>query len=177
MVLPPPIYLPGGKGLINPSSGKFVKDADDCCCGEPCTDCAGSQPNAVVSISGSCHAQCWGMEGIYTFSTYTVVPTGCRWYWTLGTPPNVPYLDIWYCQVAEAWCADLRLNWSSRIAFGGTTSADCPCDTTGAFEPLEVLGISCNKSTGHLTGTFSLPGRDIGSPSDCSDCTAIITLG
>jgi len=69
MIWTPPIYLPGGKGLLN--AGKFVSKAEDCCCGE--CGCPSAMPEhywaklmdfpPINTVSG-----CWYFGvGLYTY--------------------------------------------------------------------------------------------------------------
>lgn len=44
------------------------------------------------------------------------------------------------------------------------------------FRDTDVEGIGCDTATGHLIGTFTLPGTDEGSY-DCTGCSITITLG
>ena len=72
-----PILLPGGKGLLD-ATGKFIVNAEDCCCveiGEDCTHCdAGTTPaNMTVVFSGwSIDCSC-DLSGVLY---YTVTWTG-----------------------------------------------------------------------------------------------------
>jgi len=139
-----------------------------CCGGQPCVDCGGSQPDipqANVSVSGSCDSVCaTADDGDYQFQGF--VSDECYWYWY---GPQFGFDGTWEIRIQyhpsegrwEAWLQ--------------ATQSEVP--NHAEFHSSNVSGISCNSSTGHLEGTFTLDGVDSGTNNaDCSGCTATITL-
>jgi len=165
-----------GKPVFDPSTGKPALG-----CSAPCDDCSGDQPDATVTVAGSCtdHSLCGLCEDTYEFVSFDSSPDACSgccmWTWQ-GSPDGSgrrPTLHIVYCETAKEFCA--AVNWNSLEAFGVSPS-DCDCqDAEYPYELLKAVSVTCNAGTGHLSGSFSLPGQadDI----DCSGCTATITLG
>lgn len=170
MALTGPYYWDGTHFPMQ--SGKPVlisqSDFEDCCCAAvPCTDClGGSQDDIVVSNTSGCIVACRA-DGTYTYSTiYTYFPVGdcllgdCRWVWALGPPgDNAWRLLISYTTASNTWTAQLRKGRNACY------------ESTAYFESNDVSGLLCNKATGKLEGTFSLPGI-----STCTGCTANLSI-
>ena len=88
-----------GKFLID-DNGKFMI-CDNCCEGPPCTDCASSEPDAEVVVSGLCGGLDFG--GNYTFLAFWEDDPefGCTWQLQMGE--DGPWLLIEYHGDTETW--------------------------------------------------------------------------
>ena len=163
----------------NKTAGKFPghggkpvlitqQEFEDCCCGsdEPCVDC-GETPSgdAIVTVTGDCNdptGQCAGAA--QTYSPYTFVE--CQWCWCT---------DIG----EDEWCHGYQLcliynpitgRWDGYI--GDFTEEVHPV----LFTKTAITGIVCNPATHQLEGSFDLDGVDHASGSECTGCTAHVTL-
>ena len=180
-------------GKIQIYEGKVLADAgrvataDECCCGEPCSDCCDdevTQDDAVITLAGACDPDCpedlgdwccddW-YEGTYDGNTgcqavkdpLTLEAVGCKWVWSLDATGAL--LFVYYDLASGTWCAMLVCEDIDRW-FGG---ADCPLNEESGDDAESVTGISCDPETHKLSGTFTITGQD-----ECAGCTATVTIG
>jgi hypothetical protein len=133
---------------------------DPCCCNpNPCISCAGSQPSAAVTIAGSCDTACL-IGGTFTWLNFTSGSPTCQWQWT-GTFEDFfeTYLTVSFNQTTNQWTGQLNIGGGDAL-FGTGNDA--------------VTGLSC--ISGLIVASFMLPGRNLGIASNCSGCTASITI-
>ena len=123
---------------------------EDCCCGgEPCTDCAGTQPSATVTLNGGCGGAC-DAAGVYTYVDFEDLVNICGWKWEKGDWE----LFAIYDKNSESWelvVADLSNTFQGSLG-----------------EPLSCV-------SGEITGTASAP--DVVGSGDCDSCTATAIFG
>lgn len=163
-----------GKHLLD-ADGKMAIHEDCCCQGAPCSDCYVDQPDAAVTVSGTCTDQsdCEAAAGTYVYSLRSTAGGVCQWTWNLtpdpacAEPPGGISLTIKYDPAAEAFKAAVYAHGTGgcgqRFGLNGGSFADVTSDLT------------CNKANSRITGTFDLPGEY--STDDCSGCTATVTVG
>jgi len=164
------VQLVGGKVLVS-AAGK-VATADECCCCAkiPCPeDCNGVvQPSAVVTVSGGvCDAFCSLAASTVPWlcaDTYL-----CAFQWFLYDPDHdrevsVNILNATLYARRGPWWGFLDL---SQYSTGFFTQFVVECINT----------ISCDPITGHLVGSFQIPGWFNPPTYDCSACILTVTLG
>ena len=87
-------YSPAtGQLVYSPATGQLALN-----CGgpAPCTDCTGTQDDALVTSNGG-EASCAGGIGLYTYSVFgTWLATGCSWLWTRTVEGTTWYLGVYY---------------------------------------------------------------------------------
>lgn len=136
----------------------------------PCDSlCSGSQPSALISITGTCDAIC-AVGGIFTFSG--AAPSfdgrGCLWFW------DNAYIELVvnYCTPTAQWGAYIEQTSPLVYAlFGGNILCN------GGFNLGTIVsGVECNVGN-HVNGTFTLPGINNGIGLNCSGCMASVTVG
>ena len=143
MAITGPIYW---NGTTFPSqSGDPVAitqtEFEDCCCEEdPCTDCAGEQPDATVTLDVDCPGACEA-AGVYTWTFYrSYGAEDCYWEWEKGG---------WTLQVSNTsgtWGAFIQ----GPSSFFSTLFSPLPC------------------VSGALTATRSVPGSGSDDCGDCT---------
>jgi len=172
-----PIYLPGGKGLI--VGGKFNRTAEDCCCAGDCSACIGaSQPDAEVVVTGTCDDQAWCDLAEQTYpATIESSPSCCNWWWQWINPLDAEqysYLHVSSTSDFSATKAFIGVHTNDHppyFHYGAAPSSWCGW---GSLYWKDITGsITCNPSTGILSGTFALPGF---ASDECLGCTATVTL-
>ena len=146
--------------LLRNAAGHLVSDCD------VCGNCGQSQPSVVVSVSGSCDAECSNVAGTYTFTSYEDHRPQydyCDWIWNKSGYG----IQIWYCIDSEEFCA--------ALTYFGDLVGEGTCEIF-RFSGSYPASISCGQS-GNLAGSFGLPGFDTVGVADCTGCTANVTLG
>jgi len=144
---------------------------EDCCCGDPCVDCSGEQPNAEVTVEGSCSwGACENANGEHVYQGFSG-ESPCQWEWKYTGGASSSYLHIFYYTSPSRFCA--RLGLGVYTYFG----SDGSCG--GIANYLDVTAwVSCDEETGLLQGAFDLSGdTGIGGGLNCDGCTAHVTLG
>ena len=149
--------LDAGKVMVAPTQEEF----EDCCCGEPCTDCTGEQPVPVVSVVGICEEQvfCESIEDdVLTWGHFGGPWVGgggiyCQWDWVGEEGWE---LVVLFYVVLSIWHAYL-------------IAPDLDIPYSG-----DVTGVHCNKDSGFLEGTIVIPGVPEG---PCEGCEAHVTFG
>jgi len=166
--------LESGKVMVAPTQEEF----EDCCCESvPCTDCTGAQPAADVVISGSCGGEwyCSDADGAYQFYGFSPYSGGfCSWRWDLDFEGYSFSIQLLYHVAAAKFYIRLVFNnyLGSQTIFGGSETVG------GATNVKDVTStVSCDKSSGKITGTCQLDGMAGGGGADCTGCTATIALG
>lgn len=76
-----------GHLLKNPS-GHLVNDCPEA---RPCVDCQGTQPSAVVTITGPL---CQDVAGVYEWFGFGIGPSTCVWEWRQVTGGTVHVLTV-----------------------------------------------------------------------------------
>ena len=163
--------LDAGKVMVAPTQEEF----DECCCG-PCVFCAdpngggpNPQPSLVISIDGGENANCLAGAVTYPWYRWDDSPwhPSCEWAWLRSYSE---YIEITYCILTGRTFAFLVFGES--IIFGGFVPPDC-WEIYWAHVWKEITGfVTCNKSTGKLSGAFDLDGLGA-----CVGYTAHVTLG
>lgn len=148
--------------------GGLVAMHADCCCAAPCVDCAGEQPNAEVTVTGTCTwGPCQNANGVHIYQGFN--EANCQWEWLRVAGSARSYLHIFYS--SGIFCA--------RLGEGVYTHYGSDGSCGGRAYYLDVTAwVSCNKITGLLRGAFDLSGdTGIGGGQNCYGCTAHVTLG
>ena len=158
------IYImPSGKIALQ--NGKPVvlsqEDFEDCCCDSaaPCTDCNGAQPDAVVTVTGTCTDQtdCDDRAATYDWEGFDPgFPSGVACFWEWRHPD-------WAVDAGELWVMYTVATgaWHIWIGLNGNV----------LFEDADASGITC--VGGELQASaIAVPGVN-----GCTDCTAHVTLG
>ena len=150
-----------------------------CCCAKPCTDCAGDpadplvnpQPDVEISVTGICDDECFDLAGTYQYYEYLIASSYCEWFWGI-VGVGGRGLPIFYFPSNGKWYSRLY-DLHDYIIFGGSDTAP-----NGWTKCKDVTGlVSCNKTTGKLSGAFDLDGLLSAGGEDCRGCTAHVTLG
>jgi len=150
------VQLVGGKVLVS-AAGK-VATADDCCCGDVCVECTGTDYVATITHSGG--GTCWTPEGTAILSsTYDHGPCGCEWFGDVTFPTNGWVLCIGYCSETKTFCAVLVVNVAGPTYGANDDTCLCwaSCIQRVVTKATDITGlVSC--VNGRLTGTFTLNG-------------------
>lgn len=151
-----------------------------CCCKEllPCTDCAGNQPDAMVTIAGTCgDAECEAAAGTYKMTGdspcwFSDGGLLCGWNWCKDGDEWDWQMGVVYEKASKQWCA-VMIGTDTRN-YGYRTPLTC---TIPFYMATRVTGeVTCDKASGKLVGTFELVGDEHPEHDDCAGCTATITL-
>ena len=136
----------------------------DCCCGatpgDPCPDCGGAQPDAVVTVTAGCNDPCDDSAELaspFVFASYGEPEPGtCFWTWEATD------------EKGRVWTLEVDYEISSSPFYVGLTVAGA-----SRFDKYEAT-VDCNGTTGALSGSVILDKT----PWCTGTCTtATVTLG
>lgn len=165
MALTGPYYWNGTNLPMQSGNPVLISQSDfeDCCCC-PCDNCTGTQDALTASFAGTCTNPCsLNGAGSYPYISFTPSPV-CKWKWTKTGGTLFEWTgELTYTPATGVWSAT-GLGWNP-----GEAGSRCE------YANNNVTGVSCNKTTGKLEGSFSMPGIDNGY-NNCTDCTMNIAL-
>lgn len=142
-----------------------------CCCADRGCFCLNDTTTAVITITGSCsdESSCDDGEGTYPVNLHADAPCECYYSWQLGG--TLWDLLLRYCRDEERWVAFLTNGLVENYG-DGAAAPECCSKTWTWFK--DITGdITC--SAGKIIASFTLEG--INGISDCSGCTATVTIG
>ena len=162
--------LDAGEVMVAPTQEEF----EECCCASevPCTDCAGIQPSAIATVTGTCAQSVKDyFSGTYLFDASYNWGAGCTWrFRKTGYPTGYGYLYVHTCIADGSFCAVMAVGGGAPSA--GRTLNDCPCTTA-----THLTSITCQKTTGLLRGSFDLTTDPGIGPYGGEGCIVHVTLG
>jgi hypothetical protein len=134
------VQFKDGSVLFSDDS-KVAMDADCCCDGAPCTDCASHTGNATVTTTAAGGSGC-DVDATYTFNSFTAGAT-CEWLFDVA--PGYE-LYVFYTTASGIWAA--RIDSTGTTVYGDGAT---PCQRKTITGSISCTG-------GNLSGNFTLDG-------------------